>query len=64
MKSDTRRLHAVLKAHGAVLVRQSKHDIWRLPNGRLLTVSHSISDRRGFQNVMGDLRRLSQEASA
>jgi hypothetical protein len=63
MKSDHRRIDNALKAHGAILVRQSKHKIWRLPNGRLITVSRSISDRKGYQNVMGDLKRCMREVS-
>ena len=46
-----------LKAAGAVLVRQKKHKVYRLPNGQSLTVAVSLSDHRGEQNALGDLRK-------
>jgi hypothetical protein len=48
-----------LKQHGAALVRTKKHDVWRFPDGRSLTISRSPSDRKNAGlNAMRDLRRL------
>jgi hypothetical protein len=50
---------AKLKQHGATLVRHKKHQVWRLPDGRVLTLSTSPSDRKlAALNAMRDLRRL------
>ena len=47
-----------LRAAGAVLVRESKHRVYRLPNGRALVISKTASDWRAEQNMLRDLRRL------
>ena len=54
----TKELERFLSEHGAVLVREGKHYIYRLPNNRIVTVSKSGSDRRFEKNVMSDVRRL------
>lgn len=47
-----------LKAAHAVLVRHNgKHEVWRLPNGSIITVSRTASDRRALLNIKGDIRR-------
>lgn len=43
---------------GAVLVRANGHLVFRLPNGKMLTVSRSASDRRAVKNILADIRRL------
>lgn len=50
-----------LKQAKATLVRTGKHEIWKLPNGNVITVSRSASDRRAILNVKGDIRRNSKE---
>jgi len=47
-----------LKRCGAVLVRQRKHQIWRLPNGRNFVMAATPSDWRAAQKQIHDLRRL------
>jgi len=52
-----RQAEALLKDSGASLVRRGKHDIWKLPNGYLITVSSSPSDYRILDNIRQDIRR-------
>jgi hypothetical protein len=42
---------------GAVLVRSNKHNVWRLPNGRVVVTSKSPSDADTFKVVRGCVRR-------
>lgn len=51
-------LEHALRDAGAVLVRQKRHRIYKLPNGRVLTVSNTPSDRRDTLNTLRTLRRL------
>jgi len=54
-----RELQTLLDAHGAVLCRRRKHLIWKLPDGRILTVSKTGSDsQRGMLNALADLKRM------
>jgi hypothetical protein len=58
MATTTRRLIlSELKLANATLIRRGKHEIWKLPNGNIITVSVSASDRRAYLNVKGDIRR-------
>jgi len=50
---------ALLKEHGAVLVRQKKHQVWELPDGRHFTIGSTPSDSaRAGLNSLRDLRRF------
>jgi hypothetical protein len=48
----------LLKECGAVMLRKSKHEIWRLPNGQKFIVPISPSDKRTEANQLSDLKRL------
>ncbi len=52
-----RELERMLKEHGAVLVRDSNHPVYRLPNGQTFVASKSPSDHRSTINALTDLRR-------
>lgn len=47
----------LLRQHGAVLVRQAKHKIWKLPNGRNYVESSTPSAQNSDLNHLSDLRR-------
>ena len=47
-----------LKRAGAVLVRQRKHQIWRLPDGRNFVMAATPSDGRATANQVQQLRRM------
>jgi hypothetical protein len=53
----------MLKESGAVLVRNNKHEVYRLPNGKKFTRSNTPSDVRTARNQASDLRRLISDAS-
>jgi len=54
-----RELQALLNEHGAVLCRRRKHLIYKLPDGRILTVASTGSDsQRGVRNALADLKRM------
>jgi hypothetical protein len=53
----SRKITTALKEAGAVLVRDHKHAIYRLPNGATMVVAKSASDHRAEQNFLMDLRR-------
>lgn len=44
MAKKGKELKQKLKEVGAVFIRRNKHEIWRLPNGKTLTISASASD--------------------
>lgn len=50
-------MHRELKEAGAVLVRQSKHAVWRLPNGAQVVTAVSPSDRKALQNMRAQIKR-------
>lgn len=50
--------HEVLKSIGAVFKRKKKHEIWELPNGKVLSCSSTPSDCRADENALRDLRRM------
>jgi hypothetical protein len=53
------RLIVLLEESDAVLVRDRKHLIYKLGNGRTLTVSKTCSDKyRGALRSISDLKRL------
>lgn len=47
----------LLRESGAVLVRQKKHLVYQLPNGRRVTMSATPSDWRAERKQMRDIRR-------
>ncbi len=47
----------MLEQSGAVLARQNKHLVYRLPNGRTFTRHKTPSDHRAALNELSDLRR-------
>ena len=53
-----RALQRALKEAGAVLIRHKRHDVYRLPNGRIVSFAQSPSDSaRGERNALRDLKR-------
>jgi hypothetical protein len=46
----------LLKTHGAVLVRQRVHAVYKFPSGKVWTCPQTASDRRAWQNAYTDLR--------
>lgn len=57
MKKD-KKLNNLLKENNAILVRDGSHQIWRLPNGRSLTVS---KNRAGDKNIEKNNIKLLQK---
>lgn len=50
-------IQRLLEEHGAVLERDKRHEVWRLPNGQKFTRSKTPSDRFADDNSLGDLKR-------
>jgi hypothetical protein len=46
-----------LQSIGAVLVRSKRHNVWRLPNGRVIVTSQSPSRRHAFNHELRDIKR-------
>lgn len=57
------RLERALREAGAVLVRRKRHNVWRLPSGRMFVSAQSPSDRRAEHNALRDLRAALREPS-
>ncbi len=55
MGYEEKRVRALLKEHKAVFVRQTKHEIWKLPNGNILTLPSTPSDYRAWKNALSFL---------
>jgi hypothetical protein len=55
---QARELHGMLKDAGAVLERQRKHQVWRLPSGRIFVCSNSPGDHRWSENAIAVLRKV------
>ena len=53
-----REIYAILAAAGAELVRRRKHQIYRLPDGRVWTVPSSPSCHRWAENNLHELRKM------
>jgi len=51
-------LQRMLKAANAVLVREGKHRIYRLPGGAILVTSKSPGDKKAERNACAVLRRI------
>lgn len=50
-------VNRLLAECGAVLVRNKKHEVWKLPNGGTFTRAATPSDHRAHLNQLTDLRR-------
>lgn len=57
MRRSTRLERALAEA-GARLVRDRKHLVYRLPNGRIYVTSKTPGDHRGEENALRELRKL------
>lgn len=58
--SPEQKLKRVIEETGATLVRQKNHLIYRLPNGRIVSVAKTGSDWRGIDASIRDFRRMSR----
>lgn len=56
-------IHDKLKEAGAVLIRNKKHEVWQLPNGMKVVLSHSTSDQNAEWGQLRDLRRAMRGGS-
>lgn len=52
------KIEQLLKESGAVLVRRKKHEVWRLPNGKIFVRSKTPSSRNTDKKSYSDLRNL------
>jgi predicted RNA binding protein YcfA (HicA-like mRNA interferase family) len=57
MNHKERALYSELKRNGFMLVRQSRHQVWRNPDGKQIVVSSSPSDKHWAAQALRDLRR-------
>lgn len=58
MRGISERVRVALDSHGAVLIRQRKHYVFRLRNGRNVVLPASGSDsRRGEWNALCQIRK-------
>lgn len=44
MRKNNQTIESLLKKDGAVLIRNKKHQIWKLSNNKTLVISNSSSD--------------------
>ena len=58
MSKDMKEIQRLLKATGAVLLRNKRHAVYKLPNGKRFVLACSPSDHRGCKNALSDLRKL------
>jgi hypothetical protein len=56
--SPERQINELLAAHNFVLDRSHKHRVYRDPAGQIFVMARTPSDRRAFDNALGNLRRL------
>lgn len=61
--SIRRTMVQTLRDLGATIYRQGRHEIWRLPSGKLFTVPRSPSDGRALKNMEACLRRVRRSAA-
>jgi predicted RNA binding protein YcfA (HicA-like mRNA interferase family) len=57
---EQEKLKEALREHGAVLAREGRHQIYRLPNGRQVVISKSASDYRGVRNAISLVKRMAR----
>lgn len=48
----------ILRDHGAVLVRQKKHQVWKFPDGKVYVQASTPSDQRAAANQLSKLRNM------
>lgn len=53
----SKKVKTALKDANAVLIRSTKHEVWRFPNGRIVTISTTNSDNRAERNQLADIRK-------
>lgn len=53
-----RQILAMLDEHGAVLVRSTRHAVWRLPSGAQFVFSNTPSEYRTERNTLSNLRHV------
>lgn len=53
-----RQIADTLEQHGATLVRQKRHNIWRFPDGRIFVQSQTPSDERTAKQQWMTLQKL------
>lgn len=56
MSKDMKAIQRLLKSSGAILLRNKKHPIYKLPNGKRFTLSASPSDHRACKNALSVLK--------
>lgn len=54
----------ILKEHRAQLIRHKKHQVYRLPNGKIFVTGSTRTDIRGWRNRLAQLRRLQSITSS
>ena len=57
MNHKERLLYSELRRHGFVLVRDSRHQVWRNPDGKQIVFSSSPSDEYWAAQALRELRR-------
>ena len=60
MTAQEKEVRETLRRSGAVLKRDSNHQVWQLPNGRchITPMPGASVDPRGWKNNLHQLRRL------
>ena len=48
----------LLRRIGATKMRETKHQVWRLPNDKLFTMAQTASDVRAVRNQVAEIERL------
>jgi predicted RNA binding protein YcfA (HicA-like mRNA interferase family) len=57
MAADAKRATKLLRDSGAVLVRQKRHAVWRLPNGRIVVISATPGGKYFVRKQNCDIKR-------
>ena len=55
---DFQKVEQLLREHGAGPVRDKKHKVWGLPNGRTFVMPQTPSDKKAVNNSLSDARRF------
>jgi hypothetical protein len=61
MAKRNKELMRALEAAGAVFLRNTNHEIWKLPNGHNFVMPNTASDHRNTKNALRDLRRAAAQ---
>lgn len=51
-------IRQLLAEHGFVLQRETKHQVWKNPQGKIFVCSSTPSNNWAAMNALGDLRRI------